>query len=257
MQRHLGSLLPSPSKFFFPFFFFGSGAGSLFPPGVRAGPWAKWSAVREPLERKTWLWTGLFGALHRSKEGPVTQHRQLRLGFATSPQVAAQTPAFGHSSGPAQGQVPPWRELLHGYRTAGPCSSLLRGLRQDWEPQREDNNPGKKPSFYNLVMGSASFRHYFPSYIPTPTGARTSKQVPECGLFHGKSGDLGQPGVKKMFSSPHPLPQSSSSPCRSEGPETAGHKDITEPYIRHRTYRSDGHMQVRDGLGTSPRQGLV
>lgn len=131
------------------------------PQGVRAGPWARWSTVREPLERKSWLGTGLFGALHRSKEGPVTQHRWLRLGFATSPQVAAQTPAFRHSSGPAQGQVPLWQELLQGYGTVGPCSSLFRGLRQDWEPQPEDNNPGKKPSFYNLVMGSASFRALF------------------------------------------------------------------------------------------------
>lgn len=60
-----------------------------------------------------------------------------------------------------------------------------------------------------------------------------------------------------MFSSPHPLPQSSSSPCRSEEPETASHNEITEPYIWHRTYRSDGHMQVRDGLATGPRQGVV
>lgn len=60
-----------------------------------------------------------------------------------------------------------------------------------------------------------------------------------------------------MFSSPHPLPQSSSSPCRSEGSETTGDKEITKPYMWHRTYRSDRHMQVRDSLGTGPRQGLV
>lgn len=58
-----------------------------------------------------------------------------------------------------------------------------------------------------------------------------------------------------MFSSPLPLPLSSSSPCKVKGLRQAGNKEITELYKQHGTHRSDRHMRVRDSSDTGSRQG--
>lgn len=150
--------------------------------------------------------------------------------------------------------TPPWRS---------DCRSMLfsiQGPEARGVPQPGDNNRGKKPSFYTLVMGLASLQALFSFFDPhshPSQDLKASTRMWSLPWQDSKVRTHQQPGVQKMFSSAHPLPQSSSFPCRSERPETTGHKEITEPHRQHSTYRSDTHMQVRDSLGTGPRQGLV
>lgn len=79
-----------------------------------------------------------------SKESTVSQPGQPKLGFATFPQAAVETPGFGHSSGPTQHQVRLWSELLHREQTVGPCSSPFRGLMCDGSPNQETIIKGRR-----------------------------------------------------------------------------------------------------------------
>lgn len=106
--------------------------------------------------------------------------------------------------------------------------SPIQGPNVRGEPQPGDNNQGKRPSFYDLGMGPASFKALFSFLHSHSHPSQDPKQIPAYGLpwQDFKVRNHHQPGVKReiVFLSPPTAPIQQLSMQGQKGLRQVGHR---------------------------------